>query len=485
MNKRLLTDLKKKSYRIFKSLNANLIQHCNHFENFTGRDIDTFFEKNIEFKKISKNIMVRNRNKKDFRFHINSPKRDNFLTIDAQNLSTTQSIFRKNFTENFNKKIFCKKTELNHLNENGIIFSKLYKYFFGTILSYNQLKDLKKRINKLKKKDNHLILNSIKKTLPEESHIIIKFFIWDFDRFVKNKKVQNFFYKKKLKRQKKRKIFAGKINFKNIIFSKKFIYALFFGNFAKWKKSHHPMPAIAIVGNDGSGKTSIVEHIRKNFSKMDPLILNMKSSEPFFNFIFKIGREIKKIKRIKLIKNIFFLSFFISMIGELLYLFDKYIKYKIGMAWADTGNGLTIFERYPTDRIRGEFPNKKNKWLPLEQFFPLPDGFIYLDVLPKDSLTRKKKDNHTLNEMISKRKNYLSLLKEFDEVEIISSSKKIKRKILKTKNYIFTLYSKKNSMIKNNYQIKKRAIWKKNYNRSLSGKNLNKSQKSSFIGQYN
>ena len=94
------------------------------------------------------------------------------------------------------------------------------------------------------------------------------------------------------------------------------------------------------------------------------------------------------------------------------------------MAWADTGNGLTIFERYPTDRIRGEFPNQKNKWLPLEQFFPLPDGFIYLDVLPKESLTREKKDNHTLSEMISKRKNYLSLLKEFDEVKLYPHQKK-------------------------------------------------------------
>ena len=61
------------------------------------------------------------------------------------------------------------------------------------------------------------------------------------------------------------------------------------------------------------------------------------------------------------------------------------------MAWADAGYGLTIFERYPTDRIRGEFPNIKNKLIPLEQFFPLPDGLIYLDVFPKDSIFRKKR----------------------------------------------------------------------------------------------
>jgi len=87
--------------------------------------------------------------------------------------------------------------------------------------------------------------------------------------------------------------------------------------------------------------------------------------------------------------------------------------------------------------------------------------------------------------MTSKRKNYLSLLKEFDEVKIISSTKKIKNKIIKIKNYIFILYSKKNSMIKKKNQISKRAIWKKNFNRVLAGRNLNRLQKSSFIGQYN
>ena len=50
------------------------------------------------------------------------------------------------------------------------------------------------------------------------------------------------------------------------------------------------MPAIAIIGNDGCGKTTIVNYIRKNFSKMDPLILDMKGSKPFFSFVFKIRK---------------------------------------------------------------------------------------------------------------------------------------------------------------------------------------------------
>ena len=62
--------------------------------------------------------------------------------------------------------------------------------------------------------------------------------------------------------------------------------------------------------------------------------------------------------------------------------------------------------------------------MPLEQFFPFPDGIIYLDVLPRSSIKRKREDNHSLDEMNSKIKNYLSLIKEFDEVEIVAHQQK-------------------------------------------------------------
>ena len=150
------------------------------------------------------------------------------------------------------------------------------------------------------------------------------------------------------------------------------------------------------------------------------------------------------------------------------------------MAWADAGYGLTIFERYPTDRIRGEFPNTNNKLLPLEQFFPFPDGIIYLDVLPQDSVNRKKEDNHTLEDMKSKRENYLTLLKEFDEVKFLPPSKNLNDKILKIKNYIFKIYEKKKIQIKKEGKTK-RIKWKKNFNRVLAGSKLDKSQKEGFF----
>ena len=116
----------------------------------------------------------------------------------------------------------------------------------------------------------------------------------------------------------------------------------------------------------------------------------------------------------------------------------------------------------------------------MEQFFPFPDGLVYLDVLDSDFLKIKKKDKHSIEEMTSKRKNYLSLIKEFNEVEFIENSKNLDQKILKIKNYIFKLYLKKKNIIKKNKK-NIRMKWKKNYNRKLAGKNLNRSQKESFF----
>ncbi len=479
MDKKLLNDLKQNIYTIIKSYNANIIHSCKVFKNFNGRDIDALYEKENYSDKMFDNTIVKNMDNNSLRIYINHLKNKNFITLDIQNNSALSNIAYSVYKKNFGKKIYCKKTKLNHLDNKSIIFYKLIKYFgAGKVYSYNQLLNLKKNIKKLNKIDFFLIVNSIIEVLPKEKHIIKKFLYWKFERFSKDKNVKIFFLKKN--KNKKRKIFFGELNYKKIIFSSKFIYSLILNTKAKWTSSHNPMPAISIIGNDGSGKTTIVEYIRKNFSKMDPLIINMKSSKPFFLAVYKIRKILKGIKKTTICKKISFINLTISFLGEIIDLSDKYFKYRIGMAWADSGYGLTIFERYPIDRVRGEFPNLKNKLIPFEQFFPFPDGLFYLDVLPKDSIKRKSMDNHTLEEMASKRKNYLSLLKEFDEVQISSQSKNIDRKIIDMKNYIFKIYIKKKKQIQKNQKIK-RIKWNKNYNRVISGINLNRSKKEAYF----
>ncbi len=478
---KLVKTLKSKIHKSVKNFDGYLIHKCDFFKNFKGRDIDILYFKKKSFNKVIDNSIIRSLENNTIRVHLSNLKSKNFLSLDLESMSHYPEGIKKIFTLNFNKKNFCKQTNLNHLDNKSVVFYKLIKYFYyGSIHSLDQLVYLKKDIKNLDKTDQKLIMDSIRYSIPNEQDMIEKFFFWNLNDFIKNKKIKNFFIYKRKRRHENRRVFSGKLKFKNVIFSKKFVFAFIFGTFKKWKISHYTMPAISIVGNDGSGKSTIVNYIRKNFSKMDPLILNMKSNAPFFSLTLRMRTFLKKIKNSRKLNNFFYLNLIISFLGELIDIADKYFKYKIGMAWADAGYGLTIFERYPTDRIRGEFPNIKNKLIPLEQFFPLPDGLIYLDVFPKDSIFRKKKDNHNLDEMKSKRSNYLSLIKEFDEKAILSPKINLDKKILNVKNYIFKIYNKKNNQIKKNGKIK-RVCWKKNFKRKLAGKSLNKSQKEGFF----
>ena len=466
MNKQLviLNSLKDKIYKILKPIDGSLIHNCDNFKNFTGRDVDIFYSgKKIE--KLHKDTIILYKKKKNLRLYVNHKKSVHFLSIDLEEISSLPTFIKKKIEHDFNKKNYCKKTKLNHLNQENIIFYKLYKYFVISINSYNQLKILKKNINKLKKKNFLLLKKSVNKNFFKENKSINKFLNWSFIKFKNDKEVKNFFLKLNAKRNKKRVIFAGNLKIKKVLFSYKFIKALVFGSFARWSNNHCPMPALAIVGNDGSGKTTTVNFIKKNYSKMNPLILDMKTKSPYFPFIIKFLNKLVNIKKFKFFQKNSLLNLSIYFLGEFLIILDKFVRYKIGMAWADSGKGLTIFERYPTDRIRGEFPSDK-KIFPLEQFFPMPDGIIYLDASPMASVKRKKNDNHSIQEMIGKRKNYLSLLKEFDETCIIFPTKNINEKIIKVKNYIFELYRKKKLNI-NKLNKVKRVFWKKNYRRKL------------------
>jgi hypothetical protein len=206
----------------------------------------------------------------------------------------------------------------------------------------------------------------------------------------------------------------------------------------------------------------------------------MKSDEPLLSLTRFLTKYIKKILKFSIVKKLTIIKKILSVLGQSINIFDQYIKYRIGMAFADSGFGVTIFERYITDKLRGEFPNINNKLLPLEQFFPFPDGMFYIDVMPHKSISRKIKDKHTISEMTSKRKNYISLLKECDEVKIVSCDNDLKTNIKELKNYIFELALKKKKQLKSGYRIK-RCAWKKNKNRILAGDPKYRFQKGNFL----
>lgn len=482
INQNIILGVEKEILRIAKSCEVVLMHECDEIKNFKGRDIDSFYisKKNLLNFDEEKSIL-HEREEGSFRFLINQPKTSGFINLDIEDINIFSNKTQKLNQVKFYSAIYCKETGLKHYDFKTLIFYKIIKYFlFGVLHSYEQLFRLKIILHKLNKDDLQYILNLTSKHLKFEHKWIKMLIEEDFLIFESNESVKKFWINKRKIRQKKRKVYAGKLILKNLFKSKKFLYAFFLGKSAKWNKNHKPLPAIALIGNDGSGKTTIINHIIKNYSKMDPAHISMRPDTPILPFIGTFRKTLKKTIKFSMISKIYPLKFLLSLVGQSLDLLDRYFKYKVGMAWADSGYGITIFERYITDKIRGEFPNKKNKFLPLEQFFPFPDGFAYLDILPEISLKRKANENHTLEEMTNKRKNYISLLSEFSETIKISSDREFEETIKDLKNYIFDLAIKKRERLKSGKRIK-RCIWSKNKNRILVGKKTNRLQKDSFL----
>lgn len=482
LDKDIDNNIKNLIIKIVKSCDLVLLHECNKFENFEGRDVDTFYLSKKKLLKFNEDKEVlHEREKGCYRILINDPASIKFINLDVENLFfffTQNEAFNIN---NFKSAKICNLTGLRHFRLHDLIFYKLIKYFkYGVIHSYEQLYKLKKTINSIPKDQVDQLLITIERLLPKENFWIKKLIYKDFNFFEHDIEIKNFWIKKRYHRQKKRKVFSGKLNFINLIFDKKFIFSFIFGSSYKWSKSHRPLPAIAIVGNDGSGKSSVIDYIIKNFSKIDPVHIRMRPDTPILPIIKRLRIFLKYIYKNQFIKKLTPLKLMVGLLGQSIDLFDRYIKYKVGMAWADCGYGITIFERYTTDRIRGEFPNKKYSFLPLEQYFPMPDGIIYLDVMPEVSLKRKPKDKHTLQEMISKRLNYLSLLNEFDKIKKINCNQSFNQKIKEIKNYIFELAQSKRKNLKSGLGIR-RCKWNKNKRRVLHGESNQRYQKDSFL----
>ncbi len=483
LNKNLLISVQETIIKIINFSDVILMHQCDDFQNFIGRDIDTFYISKNKFLNINtkENFIFHKREDGSYRFLINNKTSNDFFNLDIEDLDFFSPKTKHLNKINVQDAIKCHNTGLKHFKLNAIIYYKLVKYFSkGIVFSYEQLYKLKKILNSIKDKDLDYILHLTSKNLPKENIYIKKLVEYNFDTYESDIEIKKFWIKKRIIRQNKRKVFAGKLKLKNLFKSKRFIYAFLFGSFAKWPRLHNPLPAIAIVGNDGAGKTSLCNYFIKNFSKMDPAYFNMKSDQPLFSFTKFMNKLIKKIINNIFIKKIVPIKIFFKLLGQTIDIFDQYIKYRIGMAFADAGFGVTIFERYITDKLRGEFPNKENRFLPLEQFFPLPDGIFYLDVKPEISIKRKPNDDHTLDEMISKRKNYMSLLKDFSEVKIVPADTIFDENIKELKNYFFKLALKKKNLIKFGLKLK-RCKWNKNRNRILAGDPKKRFQKGSFL----
>lgn len=329
----------------------------------------------------------------------------------------------------------------------GVCAWKAFKYFNqGLFGNRTQIEALKEKWTQLDKQEKNKAVALIKSdfTLPDVKSV------FDYlDGKTEDLSLQVWQYIDRKKEQKKcnRIVYAGNIIFNNVISNRKILKRLL--NTMKKGFNHPPLPVIAIVGNDGAGKTIFCNSLKKSlFYKTDPVHISLKKKDPALPFYSMIRPWLLKYSKPSMkrysarsfadhINNL--LDFIPFWLLETFDFFDRLIRFYFFKLWAKAGLGLVIFERYVTDRLRGEYPGPAYSLFPLEQFFPEPDHFIYFDVLPEDSLKRKSEDGHTLEEMQQKRNNYLKLMKRYNNVTIIPAELSIEESYKVACNAIFDL----------------------------------------------
>jgi len=392
-------------------------------DQYTGNDIDIIVEDlEIAYKCFKNNKFLIKREKKTaFRAFINNKLSHKWVAIDVEEPSAYKGLTKRILQYNLKNGFFNKISGLTYSPTIGIAAYKMSKYLLeGYVHSYFQLLNLNKYWNDLNDADKAKAFDLIEiSQLKKDQQISVK-------EFIKSGNDISYLeaeFKKKLKflrlnRHNNRIVYGGKINksglFKSPIVLIKLIISILF------KRKNNPWPAIAIVGNDGSGKTTICKKIINDLFKIDPLHIVMRASDPWLpGWLYMRKRLLNKITSLKNLKKHRFICWVFGWIGELGDFFDRWIKYKIGMGWVNAGYGFVLFERYPTDRLRGEYEGPSFSLYPLEKFFPMPDLTILLDVDEIISLERKSTDDHTYQEMSNKRANYISLIKEINPSIVI------------------------------------------------------------------
>ena len=146
LNKDLLIKVKDIVKKIVDFSEVILVHECNNFENFSGRDIDTFYLKNKFLDiQIDENFVFHERDYGTYRFFINHQASSDFFCLDLENLSIFSPKTPKLNLLNMNEAQLCEKTGLKHLKLNAILYYKLVKYFSqGVVFSYEQLFKIKK-----------------------------------------------------------------------------------------------------------------------------------------------------------------------------------------------------------------------------------------------------------------------------------------------------------------------------------------------------
>jgi thymidylate kinase len=395
-------------------------------QSYSGNDIDILVSDINIAKEAFKSMgfVIRQQYKFEFRAFLYIKSTQHWIAIDVETVNSYPSDNKPILEYILDNRIINERTGFSHPSIASLSSYKIVKYLInGFVHSKHQLLELNSDLRKIDLIEIDTIKSFINNLdINEETKRWVNFFIEsDKSDLINNNNFYEYIDSKRLNRHTNRIIYQGEINTRNLFTRPRLTLSLLRAMFIR---SKHALPAIAIVGNDGSGKTSLCQQIKDELYKLDVLHIVMRGNEswlPGWNRTRQvILNYIKKNDTDSKIKSFSFIIWILAWIGEIGDFIDRLFRYKVGMAWANSGFGFTIFERYPTDRLRGEYPGPKWSLFPIEQYFPMPDLIVLLDVDEGDSLKRKSDDGHTYQEMHEKRENYLRLIDEIRPSVVIS-----------------------------------------------------------------
>lgn len=231
---------------------------------------------------------------------------------------------------------------------------------------------------------------------------------------------------------------------------------------------------IALMGNDGSGKTTIARELEKIFNKLGfEVIYKHEYEYTLLKFLFKlIGKKrLEKAKKEMLIERkkswrYYFWPILVWFDTLLQYLYFKIFK----------RNSIVILDRYPYDHYLSfkylGYLTRITEWLYLH--FPKPDVGILLWVEPEIAYERKK-DTHAYSLEFYKiqTKRYLEFSKKMS-IPTINTNKKLKKTVVEILDLIYKVKDLRNKIIKKGLQNKTYFEVFKNFKGSLFWKKYEK-----------
>lgn len=321
-------------------------------------------------------------------------------------------------------------SDFSHPPVDGVYAWKILKYVHqGSMGNQSQLEEIRDQWQSLEAVEKNSSIELLRKSeFPNKWLPCVEQFLTG-NREDLNNEILTHIEKKGKQKDRNRIVYSGDIRLEGLFRNPDVIWRLITSVRSEYEYS---LPTVAVVGNDGGGKTTYcnrllnsefykTDPVRISFKRKDPVLPVYRTIRPWLNQFTRSSWERYFTETQGVWNNLKFFAesipFWLRELGDFA---DRYARYIIGQLWADAGLGVVIFERYSTDRLRGEYPGPANSLFPLEEYLPFPDWIIHFDVLPEDSVKRKSDDNHNLEVMTQKRESYLRLLNTIDSVTELS-----------------------------------------------------------------